>query len=155
YSQTTAATSPVNRKTLAGAAHRAHTSHVTRARVAGGRTANTRTAVVELVRNTAVICPKPASAAIARPAAARERGGAPSAATSPGRAGASRVTRPVAWGTAGPTTSPASASASAWPAKPPRAWATTQSASRYRTPDDAMAAPTVRMPTTRTQLGEA
>ena len=59
---------------FAGAASAAHESQFNSIRPLCGSTANTRTAVVELVRNAAPICPNPISVAIVSPAAGRDRG---------------------------------------------------------------------------------
>jgi hypothetical protein len=69
--------------------------------VSGGSTANTSSAVVELVRKTPTIWPKPIS-----------------------------VTRPVAFGTAGPTSTPPTLSAASCPTNPPGLWATIHRAMR-------------------------
>ena len=74
YITITVATSPLKSSTFGGAARTAHEIQPSSARVAGGSTAKTSTAVVELVRNVLTICPKPTNAAIARPTAGGDFG---------------------------------------------------------------------------------
>ena len=65
---------PARSSRFAGAAEIAQPTHPVPARTSAGSTAWASTAVVELVRKTAPIWPKPTSAASARPAAGREPG---------------------------------------------------------------------------------
>jgi hypothetical protein len=121
------------------------------ARADSGSSANARRLIVEEVKNGATICPYPASAAIARPAADSLPGSYPSAADSSPTALAISDIRPVAFGTAGPSRSPDSPSVSTCP-RQLEARATAHRASRYSSPDEAIAAPTAKMATVRTKV---